>query len=80
MEFDARWGEFGGPLSESEEERTPALLEDLCIRVLRRLCDEGVFSEARRIEGFIVLGPDDRVEDVLAKKERLDDLLKSPDP
>jgi hypothetical protein len=76
MEFDAHWERIWSRFTEPKDDRTPGLLEDLCIRVLRRLIDEGVFWDARGIEGFSVLGPDDRAEDVLAKKARLDDLLK----
>lgn len=78
MEFDVRWERLWRRLGEPEDDRTPGLLEGLCIRVLRRLTGEGVFSEARDIEGFIVLGPDDRAEDVLKKKGRLDDRLGRP--
>jgi hypothetical protein len=78
MEFNARWEGFRGLLSQSDDDRTQEMLEDHCIRVLRRLCDEGVFSDARDIEGLIVLGPDDRAEDVLAKKGRLDGILDRP--
>ena len=76
--FDAQWERIWGRLGKPADDRTSGLLEDLCIRVLRRLTGEGVFSEARNIEGFIVLGPDDRGEDVLKKKSMLDDLLGRP--
>jgi hypothetical protein len=64
--------------SELEENLFRIAKEDLCIRVMRRLWTEGVFSAARAIERLVVLGPDVLAEDVLAKKARLDDLLEGP--
>ncbi len=78
MEFDARWERSWRWHKEPDDDRTSSLLEDRCVKVLIRLKDEGVFAEARNIQGFIVLCPDDRGEDVLKKKSMLDDLLGRP--
>ena len=72
MEFDAAWAELGRPISGAVDEVDQGRLEGLCIRVLKRLRDDGVFSAARNLEGLVVLGPDDSSVDVLVKKRRLD--------
>jgi hypothetical protein len=79
MEFDAAWERLGRPISVSEDDRDQEPLEELCIRVLGRLCGEGVFSAARQLEGFVVLGSDDSPEDVLVKKRHLDNVLNRQD-
>lgn len=56
-------GRYGAGF-ELDQER----LEGLCVRVLTRQRDDGVFSAGRNLEGFVVLGPDDSNVDVLAKK------------
>jgi hypothetical protein len=78
MEYDAAWERIGRPLAETGDDRDPGHLEDLCVRVLRRLCNEGAFAAARRLEGFMVLGPDDSPEAVLLKKRHLDMVLERP--
>jgi hypothetical protein len=75
MEFDATWEKLGRPISDLGDEPDQEALEGLCARVLERLWDEGVFWAAQRLEGFVVLGPDDRREDVLVKKRHLDRVL-----
>lgn len=75
MEFDAAWERLGRPHEEHDEDRDQVALEELCARVLRRLCDEKVFSDAHSLEGLVVLGPDDPPGDVLVKKRRLDSIL-----
>jgi hypothetical protein len=44
MKFDATWGKLGRPTLGSGNARDQAALEDLCVRVLRRLCKEGAFG------------------------------------
>jgi hypothetical protein len=75
MEFDAAWEALGRPTSGAGDKPDQERLEGLCIRVLMRLRDDGVFSAARDLEGFVVLGPDDSDGDVLVKKRRLDEVL-----
>jgi hypothetical protein len=75
MEFDAAWEGLGRPISGAGDEDDQECLEVLCIRVLTRLCDDGVFWAARNLEGFVVLGPDDSDLDVLVKKRHLDRVL-----
>lgn len=83
MEFDAAWTNLGRPTSGAYEDggddRDQEQLEELCIRVLRRLIAEKVFAPVRRLEGFMILGADDPLKDVLPKKKRLAAALKHRD-
>jgi hypothetical protein len=75
MEFDSAWQGLGRPITSAGDELDQERLEGLCIRVLTRLREDGAFSAARNLEGFVVLGPDDSDGDVLVKKRRLDQVL-----
>jgi hypothetical protein len=70
---------LGRPISDSGDEKDQEALGELCTRVLRRLRAEGLFSAARSLEGFMVLGPDDSGEDVLEKKRQLERVLNRRD-
>jgi len=73
--FDAAWAELGRPISGAGDELDQERLEELGIRVLTRLRNDGVFLAAKNLKGFVVLGPDDSIVDVLVKKSRLDRIL-----
>lgn len=75
IQFDEAWENLGSPRSGDDDDRDQKRLEELCIKVLRRLIDDNAFAAADHLEGFMILGPDDLPEDVLSKKKRLDALL-----
>jgi hypothetical protein len=74
-EFDTAWSTFGRPLSERPDDLDQQRLEEMCVQVLSRLVLHGAFARARRLEGFVVAGPDDTGRVILEKKRRLDLLL-----
>ncbi len=67
------------PLCKIENDDNQRMLEDLCLKVLRRLIHEGAFSTSSSLEGFTILGPDDGQASVLEKKKRLDSLFQPAD-
>ena len=66
MEFDSAWNPIRQSLEQMDGDGKQDVLEDVCIGVLERLIQEDTFSPAVDVQGFIVLGPDDRSEVVMA--------------
>jgi hypothetical protein len=75
--FDDAWEVYSEPLSRSEDddEELSTRLQELCIRVLRRLKDDGDFALVKNLEGFMILGPDDMEEQLVSMKQYLDEIL-----
>ena len=78
-DFHADWRPYQESLRELADDQAQQKLEQMCGSVLERLCDEGIFSGARGLEGFNILGPDDPANVVLAKRQRLQSLLRHKD-
>jgi hypothetical protein len=74
-EFDDGWRENRKTLAAIAENATQTMLEKVCVNVLRRLTQDGAFSAAPGIKGFMVPSPDDPREVVMAKKKLLDTLI-----
>ena len=76
IEFDSAWNPVRQSLEQMDGNGKQDVLEEVCIGVLERLIQEDTFSPAVDVQGFIVLGPDDRSEVVMVKKHRLDARLR----
>lgn len=70
LDFDRTWRQYQEALSQLEDESKQLFLEEVCLKVLERLVDEGVFSREPALQGFMILGPNDQGEALLAKKRR----------
>ncbi|HEX3314693.1 MAG TPA: hypothetical protein VHR72_07355 [Gemmataceae bacterium] len=75
-EFDAGWESSRQTLSAIESEGAQGMLEELCSGVLTKMFADGAFSTIPGLSGLTVLGHDDRDEDILEKKKRLDGRLQ----
>ena len=71
-EYAMDWQEFEQSMAELALPDHQERLELLALKVLKRLIDEGVFSQATSLKGYTILGPDDTQALLLKKKSRVD--------
>jgi hypothetical protein len=70
-EFDIAWKSYEALLRQLDDDTTQSKLEAVCVQVLRALYVDGVFTQARRLKGLTVLGPDATDEMVLNNLQQL---------
>ncbi len=72
VEFDSGWEAVRESLTQMKDDKKQDKLEDFCESVLSIIFKERAVSTIPTLKGFIVLGPDDRQQDVVDKVRLLD--------